>query len=440
MSDAEAGTAVQAAAPAGRRAVFSWSLYDWANSPFTTVVTTFIIANYFSEAVAANNTDGAAQWGFMQGLAALIIAILAPVLGAIADRGGGRKPWIGVFTGVMILAAAALWWGYPKSGGEAGSTAVVLWAAGIGVIGFELAIVFYNAMLPGLVSERRIGRVSGWAWGLGYLGGLACLALLLFVFVQPAVAPFGLDKSAAEHVRIAGPVVAIWTLVFCLPLFLFTPDVKGPGMAPGPAVRAGLGELWGTIKSVRRYRSILRFLIARLFYIDGLNTIFAVGAIYAGAVFGMQTAEVIVFGILLNVTAGLGAFAFGWLDDKIGAKPTILLALVGVLAFGIPMLVIESKLWFYILGAMIGLFFGPAQSASRSLMARLCPKGKENEMFGLYAFSGKSTAFLGPWMFALVTTFAGHRWGMATVMPFLVIGALILLTVDTKKVDPDTVL
>jgi UMF1 family MFS transporter len=154
----------------------------------------------------------------------------------------------------------------------------------------------------------------------------------------------------------------------------------------------------------------------------------------------MQTAEVIVFGILLNVTAGLGAFGFGWLDDRIGAKPTILFALVGVLAFGIPMLVIESKLWFYILGAMIGLFFGPAQSASRSLMARLVPEGKENEMFGLYAFSGKSTAFLGPWMFALMTTMAGHRWGMASVMPFLVIGALILLTVKTEKVDPDTIL
>lgn len=425
---------------AGRLGVFSWSMYDWANSPFTTVVTTFIIANYFSEAVAANNTVGAAQWGFMQGAAALAIALLSPVLGAIADRSGRRKPWLAFFTLIMILGSAALWWGTPKSAGSVGGVDIILWASAIGVIGFEVAIVFYNAMLPGLVSESRLGRISGWSWGLGYAGGLVCLIVLLFVFVQPETAPFGLDKSTAEHVRIAGPFVAAWTLIFCLPIFLFTPDSKSTGVPAGRAVREGLSELWNTIVSIRRYRTILRFLIARLFYIDGLNTIFAVGAIYAGAEFGMQTAEVIVFGILLNVTAGLGAFGFGWLDDRIGAKPTILLALVGVLAFGIPMLIIESKLWFFILGGMIGLFFGPAQSASRSLMARLCPPGKENEMFGLYAFSGKSTAFLGPWMFALVTTFAGHRWGMASVMPFLVIGALILLTVNTRKADPDTVL
>jgi UMF1 family MFS transporter len=426
----------------GKLGVFSWSMYDWANSPFTTVVTTFIIANYFSEAVAANNTVGAAQWGFMQGLAALAIALLSPVLGAIADRGGRRKPWLAFFTIVMVIGSAALWWGTPKGAapGSQGAVDVVLWASAIGVVGFEVAIVFYNAMLPGLVPESRIGRISGWAWGLGYAGGLVCLIVLLFLFVQPATAPFGLDKSAAEHVRIAGPFVAVWTLVFCLPIFLFTPDTRGTGLPAGQAIREGVSELWQTIVSIRRYRSIFRFLIARLFYIDGLNTIFAVGAIYAGAVFGMQTAEVIVFGILLNVTAGLGAFGFGWLDDRIGAKPTIILALIGVLVFGIPMLVIESKLWFYILGAAIGLFFGPAQSASRSLMARLAPEGKENEMFGLYAFSGRSTAFLGPWLFALVTTFAGHRWGMATVMPFLAIGGLILLTVNTKQVDPDTIL
>lgn len=420
----------------GKLGVFSWSVYDWANSPFTTVVTTFIIANYFSEAIAANNTVGAAQWGFMQGAAALAIALLSPVLGAIADRGGRRKPWLAVFTILMIVGSAALWWATP----ETGSTSIVLWASAIGVIGFEVAIVFYNAMLPGLVHESRIGRVSGWAWGLGYAGGLVCLIILLFVFVMPETAPFGLDKSTAEHVRIAGPFVAIWTAVFCLPIFLFTPDTRGTGVPAGRAVREGLAELWTTIATIRQHRSIVRFLLARLFYIDGLNTIFAVGAIYAGAEFGMKTQDVIIFGILLNVTAGLGAFAFGWIDDWIGAKPTILIALVGVLTFGIPMLVIESSLWFYILGGAIGLFFGPAQSASRSLMARLVPPGKENEMFGLYAFSGKSTAFLGPWIFALVTTFAGHRWGMASVMPFLVVGALILLTVNTRKVDPDTVL
>lgn len=420
----------------GRKSAIGWALYDWANSPFTTVVTTFIFAAYFASAIAADKTVGASQWAFTQGLAAFAIAIISPILGAIADHGKGRKAWIVFWTLVMIAGSAALWWGAPGQG----STMLVLTAAFIGVLGFELAIVFYNAMLPGIAPESHVGRLSGWAWGLGYFGGLACLILLLFVFVQPATAPFGLDKAAAEHVRIAGPIVALWALVFSLPLFLLTPDTRGGGLPMGRAVGAGLRELKNTFVNVRKYANIVRFLIARIFYVDGLNTIFAVGAIYAAAIFGMATDEIIIFGILLNITAGIGAFGLAWLDDLIGAKPTILVGLLGVIGFGIPLLFIESKLWFYILGAGIGLFFGPAQSASRSLMARLAPKGQEAEMFGLYAFAGKSTAFLGPWIFGLVTLYFGHRWGMATVMPFLIIGALILMTVDTKPVDPDTVL
>ena len=420
----------------GRKSAFGWIMYDWANSPFTTVVTTFIFAAYFASAIAPDKTTGASQWAFMQGAAAFAIALLSPVLGAIADHGKGRKGWIVAWTLIMVVASAALWFGAPN----VSSTTVVLVAAFVGVIGFELAIVFYNAMLPGLAPESHIGRLSGWAWGIGYFGGLACLVLLLFVFVQPEVAPFGLDKTAAEHIRIAGPIVAVWALVFSLPLFFFTTDTPGSGLPAGQAVRAGLRELRQTLANVRKHRNIVRYLIARIFYVDGLNTIFAVGAIYAAAVFGMDTPEVLIFGILLNITAGIGAFGLAWLDDLLGAKPTILVGLIGVTACGVPMLVVEDKTWFYILGAAMGLFFGPAQSASRSLMGRLAPKGQEAEMFGLYAFAGKSTAFLGPWIFGIVTAFAGHRWGMATVMPFLVIGALILLTVDTKKVDPDTVL
>lgn len=420
----------------GRKSAIGWALYDWANSPFTTVVTTFVFAAYFASAIAADKTVGASQWAYTQGLAALAIALLSPVLGAIADHGKGRKGWIVVFTLIMVAASAALWFGAPGQD----STMLVLTAAFVGVIGFELGIVFYNAMLPGLAPESHIGRLSGWAWGLGYFGGLACLVFLLFVFVQPETPPFGLDKAAAEHIRIAGPVVAVWALIFSLPLFLMTPDTPGSGLPMGKAIGAGLRELKTTLVNVRKYKNIVRFLVARIFYVDGLNTIFAVGAIYAAAVFGMATEEILLFGILLNITAGIGAFGLAWLDDLLGAKPTILVGLLGVIAFGVPLLFIEEKLWFYILGAGIGLFFGPAQSASRSLMARLAPKGQEAEMFGLYAFAGKSTAFLGPWIFGIVTAFAGHRWGMATVMPFIVVGAIILMTVDTKKVDPDSVL
>ena len=416
----------------GRKSAFGWALYDWANSPFTTVVTTFIFAAYFAQAVASDPDTGGAQWAFMQGAAAFLIAIISPILGAIADHGAGRKAWVLFWTLVMVVASAALWWGAPV----VESTMLVLAAAFIGVVGFEMGLVFYNAMLPGLAPASHIGRLSGWSWGLGYIGGLACLVLLLFVFVQPAVAPFGLDKSAAEHIRIAGPVVALWALVFSLPLFFFTADTPGTGLPMGRAVGAGLRELRNTLVNVRKHANVARFLVARIFYVDGLNTVFAMGAIYAAAIFGMDVPEVLMFGILVNITAGIGAFGLAWLDDWLGAKPTILIGVLGVAATGVPMLLIGDKTWFFILGGVIGLFFGPAQAASRSLMGHLAPKGQEAEMFGLYAFAGKSTAFLGPWLYGVVVTMgAGHRWAMATVIPFLVVGALVLLTVDGKKAE-----
>ncbi len=417
----------------GRKSAFGWALYDWANSPFTTVVTTFIFAAYFAKAVAPDEITGASQWAFMQGGAAFAIALLSPVLGAIADHGRGRKAWIVFWTLVMVAGSAALWWAAPGPD----STALVLAAAFVGVVGFEMGLVFYNAMLPGLAPRSHIGRLSGWAWGLGYFGGLACLVLLLFVFVQPQAAPFGLDKSAAEHIRIAGPIVAVWALAFSLPLFFLTADTPGKGLAMGKAVGAGLRELRDTLVNVRKHRNIARFLIARIFYVDGLNTIFAVGAIYAAAVFGMDTAEVLMFGILVNVTAGIGAVALAWLDDWLGAKPTVLIGILGVTALGVPMLLTDDKTVFFVLGGAIGLFFGPAQAASRSLMGRLSPKGQEAEMFGLYAFAGKSTAFLGPWIYGVVTLAAGHRWAMATVLPFLIVGALVLLTVDSRQTGPE---
>ena len=294
----------------GYRPAFGWALYDWANSPFTTVVTTFIFAAYFVEAIAADRTVGASQWAFVHGEAAFIVAILSPVLGAIADRGRGRKARIVFWTLLMVAASAALWWGAPGTG----STTLVLTAAFVGAVAFEMGIVFYNAMLPGLAPPSHMGRLSGWSWGLGYIGGLACLAMLLFVFVQPENAPFGLDKTAAEHIRISGPVVALWALVFSLPLFFLTADVPGAGLSIGRSVGAGMRELRATLVNVRRHRNIARFLVARIFYIDRLNTIFAVGAIYAAAVFGISIEEVLIFGILINITVGMGLSpSRGWM-------------------------------------------------------------------------------------------------------------------------------
>ncbi len=412
------------------RALFSWCLFDWANSAFPTVVTTFIFAAYFTKAVAADEITGTSQWGYTISIAALVVAVIGPVLGAIADKGGRRKPWIAVFTLLCVVASALLWLTRPDP-------ADVPWAlvfVGLATIGFEMCMVFYNAMLPDLAPKRMIGRISGWGWGLGYGGGLVCLVVALFAFVQAEAPVFGLDKEALEDVRITPVLAAAWFGIFSLPLFLATPDKAASGLDISAAVRQGIAELIATLRRIREFADIARYLLARMIYTDGLNTLFAFGGIYAAGTFGMETAEVIQFGIAINLTAGLGAASFAWVDDWIGPKRTILISLAALIVLGAVLLVIESKTLFWVFGLSLGLFVGPAQAASRSLMAHLAPAELRTEMFGLYAFSGKATAFLGPALFALGTDiFHSQRAGMATIVVFFVVGIILLWRVPDVR-------
>ena len=418
---------------AAPRARIAWCLYDWANSGFATVILTFVFATYFAQAVAESPVLGQAQWGQALALSGLAVALASPLFGALADRTGPRKPWLAGLSAVCIVATALLWFARPDP-------AFVLWSLiffAVANTAFEMAMVFYNAMLPDIAPRGGIGRLSGWAWGVGYLGGLVCLAAALLAFVQTDAPAFGLDKDSAEHVRATGPMVAIWFALFAAPLFLFVPDAPPTGVGRARAVREAAQTLLGTLRNIRRYANIGRFLLARLFYIDGLNTMFAFGGIYAAGTFGMSLAEIIQFGIALNVTAGLGAAAFAWVDDWIGAKRTILIALVGLIALGVPLLLAESKSMFWALALPLGLFMGPAQAASRSLMARLAPEDMRSEMFGLFALSGKITAFLGPAILAWVTlAYDSQRAGMATVIAFLLIGLALLLSV--REPPPET--
>ena len=279
-----------------------------------------------------------------------------------------------------------------------------------------------------ITPKERLGRLSGWGWGLGYAGGLSCLVIALFAFVQGDPPLLGLDKASAEHVRVIGPMVAIWFAVFCIPLFLFVPDAPSAGLRPAVAACEGIATLIATLKRVRDYRQVAWFLLARVFYVDGMNTMFAFGGIYAAGTFGMTIAEIIQFGIALNLSAGLGAAGFAWLDDRMGAKKTIAIALTGLIALGIALLLVETKMWFWIIGVPLGLFMGPAQASSRSLMARIAPAELRTEMFGLFAFSGKATAFMGPAILGVVTVaMDSQRAGMATIVVFLTVGLAILL-------------
>jgi UMF1 family MFS transporter len=416
-----------------RKAIWGWCLYDWANSAFFTLISTFVFATYFTQGIAETPEQGSSQWGYATAVAALTIALLGPVLGAISDKAGRRKPWLLALTLIGAAATVGLWTAAPEPGSVPHALALVILAT----VCFELGMVFYNAMLNDVAPKHMTGRISGWGWGLGYAGGLTALALSLVLFIQPNPALFGLDRSEAEHIRMIPVLAGIWIAVFALPIFFWTPDRPATGLSLGRSAREGLGALKQTIAEVRRYGQVVRFLIARMFYIDGLNTLFSLGGIFAAAAFGMDSEEVLLFGITLNVTAGLGAAVFASLDDKFGPKPVILISVGAIAAIGLAMLLVEDKAVFWALGLGIGLFLGPCQSASRSMMARISPPELMTEFFGLYALSGKATAFLGPALFALAVDLTdSQRWGMATILPFLVIGLLLLLTVKAPKPVP----
>ncbi len=416
--------------PAPVSALVSWALYDWANSAHPTLITTFVFAAYFTQAVAADPVAGTAQWGYATSAAALAVACLGPVAGAIADNLGRRKPWLAAATMFAILATALLW--FVKPSPEYAGLALVLVA--LGIFAFELGTVFYNAMLPSLVPRAMIGRMSGWAWGLGYMGGLAALAFALFGFVKADNSWFGVGTEDALHVRAVGPLVAAWFALFALPIFLFTPDSPRTGIAMAAAARAGINQLAATARKVRGFGGVVLFLAAMMCAANGLTTLFAFGGIYAAGQFGFDFEELLLFGIVLNVTSGLGAAAFGWIDDAIGPKKTLLIALLGLLLLSAGILLIEGKAMFWMVAPAIGLFVGPAQAAGRSYMAHVAPPDMRAEMFGLYALAGKATNFLGPALLAWVTdAFHSQRAGMATILAFFVAGGVLMLFVRDAR-------
>jgi UMF1 family MFS transporter len=404
----------------------AWCAYDWANSAFPTVILTFVFAAYFAKKVAADEVSGTSAWAYAVSLSMAAVALSGPVLGAIADAVGRRKPLLALASGLCIAASAGLWFVAPDPAWVL--PALVL--MGIANFAFETGIIFYNAMLPGLAPPLMLGRLSGWGWATGYAGGLVCLGLALAVLITPSPPPFGLDPAQAEPVRATALLVALWFALFALPLFAFVPDGGGPSRPPGAAVRHGVATLIGTLRQIRHHRVVARYLVAHMVYTDGLNTLFGIGGIYAAVTFDMGFDELLLFGIAMNVTAGLGAFGFGWVDDRIGPKATVLLALAALTGLGAALSVVEAKPWFWALALPMGIFFGPAQSASRTLMARLAPPRLEAEMFGLYALSGKATAFAGPALFGWVTGATGsQRAGLGVILVLFVAGMMLLALV-----------
>ena len=294
--------------------------------------------------------------------------------------------------------------------------------------------VFYNAFLPDIAPPKRIGRISGQAWGVGYLGGLLSMAILMVGFVSTETPWFGLTKETHAHIRATNIGVAIWFAIFSLPALFNLPETPAQQAGDKLSLTASYRRILQTFRELQRYREIFKLLLARLVYNDGLITVFAFGGIYAAGTYGFTFEEVLFFGIIVNIAAGIGAWCFGYLDDRLGGKLTIQITLIGFIIATIIAVIPQEKIWFWVAGILVGLFAGPNQSASRSLMGRFIPQNKETEFYGFYAFSGKATAFLGPLLMGIITqAFESQRAGMATVGLFFIIGGLLLRTVDEQK-------
>ncbi len=419
--------------PSEKRSLFSWCLFDWANTAFSTVIITFIYSVYFTRTIAGDETQGSAWWSYAIAFSGVIIAVLGPLLGAVADHSRDRKRWTFVFSMICIVCTALLWFGEPDQ-----TTANVVFVLGLIIlanVGFEMAQVFNNAMLLHIAPPHMIGRVSGWAWGLGYAGGLFCLALALFGLIGiGGVEPF-LPISGADsaNVRASGPLTALWFFVFMIPLFLYTKDVERSPMKFREAVQSGVTQLTQTLRQVRHHKNLMTFLVASALYRDGLNTLFMIGGVYAAGELGMDFTDIIFFAIALNISAGLGAVLFAHIDDKMGSRITTILSLYGLIFSGLALLFVEGHDMFIAMSMVLGLFIGPAQAASRTLAGRLAPAGMVGQTYGLYAFTGKTVSFLGPLMYGVATTaFASQKAGLMTII-LLWSAGLALLTVVREE-------
>ena len=407
----------------------AYCLYDWANSPFSTVVITFIFSAYFSRAIVGNAEYASILWGWSISISAFMVACIAPFIGRHIDKNLSHKLWLIVFTSISSLGAALFWFAYPVPESIIFVCILVI----ISNITFELGGVVYNSLLPVFSTNRKIGSLSGKAWAAGYAGGIFCLLIILFGFVQNENPLFGIEKDQAANIRIAGPIVAIWFIIFSIPLFLKIKKNKKIAFYKKVSL---FKEVVSNVKALFRNSNQGRFLLSRMIYTDGLNTLFAFGGLYAAGTFNMSFSEIIIFGILINITAGIGALFFSYLDDRIGPKFIIKISLISLIIFGSTTLIIENKELFLLFGSILGFFIGSVQSSSRSLMSRYISNGNNVETFGLYAISGKFTAFIGPAVLAItISIFDSQRAGMGSIIIFLLLGLILLQRVIEPKSD-----
>lgn len=453
--------------PAQKR-IWGWMMFDWASQPYNTLLLTFIFGPYFSEVLSDRyvregmteelaNAAAQSVWGWGLALSGLAIAIMAPVLGAIADSAGRKMPYILVFSLLYVVGSGALWFATP----DASNATLMLGFFAVGLVGMEFATAFTNALLPRLGPRSEVGFISGKGFSLGYAGGLIALIVMLLLLAenkggvtlldQPPI--LGLDSSEREGTRSVGPLTALWYVVFMVPFFLWVPMLEKRGPAQKGAVASGLRDLARTIRALPKTPSLANFLAASMFYRDALNGMYIFGGVYAIGVLGWTVVDTGTFGVIAVISGAVFAYLGGRADRRFGPKPVIFASVLVLIAASSGIVSISRDAVFlisvaegssfpdyafYFCGACVGAAGGTLQSASRTMLVRQANPDRMTEAFGLYAMAGKATAFLAPALIGLVTAISdSQRVGVTPILGLFLLGLLLLIWVKPNGEDED---
>ncbi|MCT4557753.1 MAG: MFS transporter [Pelagimonas sp.] len=432
-----------------RKRIWGWFFFDWASQPYNTLLLTFVFGPYIND-LMGDGTAAQAAWGYGIGAAGIVIALMAPILGAMADTGGNRMKFIWLFSALYVVGAGMLWFADPTDF----NLYSTLFFFALGLIGMEFATIFTNSMLPDLGTKEEISKISGNGWAFGYLGGLVTLVIMLLLFVEnpetgktmAGMSPaLGLDAETREGTRFVGPLTAIWYAIFMIPFFLWVRDPRQHA-APKGAITKALRELGQTLRGLPQQRSRFAYLGSSMFYRDALNGMYTFGGIYAAGVLGWSTVDVGIFGILAIIAGAVFAVIGGHADAHFGPKPVITVCVWILMGVGIGIVMIRPdslfgialpegsnlpNIAFYIFGAMIGAAGGVIQSASRTMMVRQADPERMTEAFGLYALSGKATSFLAPLSIGIATSLTGSQsLGVSPLIVLFAIGLFLLRWVN----------
>ena len=433
-------TMLAARGPASKKKILAWALWDWGTQPFHTVITTFVFSVYITSDSFGSENSTSTSLAIATAVAGLFIALLAPVLGQNADRKGRNITILRNLTWLLAALSAALFFVKPEP--------AYLWLGlgllAVGSVVASVAEVNYNASMDDLATEQNVGRISGFGWGMGYLGGIIVLLLIYFTLISPDVGLFGVTDTDGLDIRVSMVVCAIWTLVWTIPTFIYLKDRRKDDVAERVGIAQSYRMLLASIKRIwRSSPHTIYFLLASALFRDGLAGVFTFGAVIAARTYGFEDGEVIIFGAVANIIAGLATIAFGVLDDRLGPKRVILVSLGSLVVLGTLIFFLHGsgKAAFWICGLLMTIFVGPAQSASRTFLARIIPEGKSGEIFGLYATTGRAVSFLSPVMFGLFVTLGAaltsqdntQYWGILGIVLVLFAGFLVMLPVKERQ-------